>query len=191
MWLQNNWLALLPPSPFIVLPKNPQQMKQQRGSRNSIYTGLQELSGPGSRAESNKTSLSWAVPKKLKRRHHAAANDSSNLNLSSAERICISSYSSNARSLRITTNCLIYAPSMTRIRLAKFSTMNWAHKLDPGPRSSVMFWWHKVHSNPQQVFWCRRITASHIPQLPIFQCQTYPNPCLRNWLLSRIRHKQM
>lgn len=25
---------------------------------------------------------------------------------------------------------------MTRIRLAKFSTMNWAHKLDPGPRNS-------------------------------------------------------
>lgn len=61
--------------------------------------------------------------------------------------------------------------------------MNWAHKLDAGPRSSVMFWWQKIHSN-----WHGRITASHIPQLLNFQCQTYPNPYLRNWLLSGIRH---
>lgn len=69
--------------------------------------------------------------------------------------------------------------------------MNWAHKLDSGPRSSMMFWRHKVHLNLQQILWCGRITAWHISQLPIFQCQTYQNPCLRNWLLSRIRHKQM
>lgn len=77
--------------------------------------------------------------------------------------------------------CLIYAPS-TRIRFAKSTTIHCAHKLDPGPKSSMLFRWHspfKPATSPlvQKNNSIPYTTASHFT-MPR-ECKT----CLRHMLI--------
>lgn len=144
----------------------------ERGSGNTALHKPTEISGLGSHCAAYQwkffpTGCTW----KADRMQHAAANDNS---------------SSNLRTAKITG---IYLPILAMpIVLAQLLTDFYsdydkdyigevhynelrAHKLGPGPKSIVLFWWHRAHSNLQQLLWCGRVAASHIPQIPIFQSQ--------------------